>query len=485
MCKKLTVILGVIAMLGTSPLNAQAPDTLWTKTYGSPGGEYGASVIQTNDLGFMIAGSTNPFEPDSCPDLYLIKTDPEGELSWDRTYGLGLSEYGRCVRQTSDGGYIAVGETESYGGGEMDYPDIYLIKTDSTGEEQWHRTFGGPGMDIGYDIEQTADGGFIVVGELDNCADLYLLKTDSSGYEEWARTYGFGCCVGYCVRQTADLGYIIAGSDYTTNGPYYGGYLLKVDSLGDEQWSSHYDSYDAKMIYCVQPLGADGYILAGALGDGDDFDIFLKKVSLDGGDEWTRYFPIGHWDFAYSVRPAPEGGYVIAGSSDYRITGASDGYIFKTDAAGELQWDLTLGGDGSDIIRSLEQTVDGGYIACGFTRSDDLPPSQDIWLIRINSEGVPIEDSGQSAPVSFALYQAYPNPFNARVTVGYYLPRAEPVSLVIYNLLGQAVATVFEGRQDAGWHQVTWDGAQQASGVYFYKLQAGEFSQMRKMVLLK
>lgn len=485
MCGKLMIISGVIAALIAPVLVAQAPDTLWTKTYGSPGGEYGAGVIQTDDLGFMIVGSTNPFEPDSCPDLYLIKTDPDGNLSWERTFGSDLSECGRCVRQTSDGGYIAVGETESYGGGEMEYPDIYLLKTDSAGQEQWYRTFGGPGMDIGYAIEQTADGGFIIVGELDNCADLYLLKTDSDGYEEWARTYGLGCCVGYCVRQTDDLGYIIAGSDYTFNDPYYGGYLLKVDSLGNEQWSDHYDSYDAKMIYCVAPLGADGYILAGSIGDASNFDIFLKKVSLEGGDEWTRYFAVGSWDFAYSVRPAPDGGYIVAGSNDYRVPGASDGYIFKTDAAGELQWDLTLGGDGADIIRSLERMIDGGYIACGFTRSDIPPPNQDIWLIRIDSEGLPILDSGESAPVPFALYQAFPNPFNARVTIGYYLPRPEQVSLVIYNLLGQPVATILESRQEAGSHQVTWDGSQQASGVYFYRLQAANFSQMRKVVLMK
>jgi len=487
MVARILVIMGLEAVLLASSLFAQAPDTLWTSRFGGGGEDYAGCVYQTMDGGFIITGSTMPFGPDSSADLYIVKTDPNGVPIWERIYGDSgaLWDCGRHISPTSDGGYIIIGETESHGGGGMEYPDIYMIKTDGLGHQEWYRTFGGPGMDIGYWVEPTMDGGFIIVGELDNCGDLVLIKTDSLGFDVWTRTFGTGCSAGFCVRQTRDRGYMIAGVDYTIGGPYYGGYLIKVDSLGNEEWSRHYDDYDAKVINCVEQTSDDGYILTGLIGDGDNFDIFLKRTSPNGDDEWTRYFANARWDMAYCVEQTRDGGYILCGSNDALMPYSFDAYILKTDSDGGMEWELTLGDGYGDFAKCIQQTDDGGYICCGTTHNTEDPSNQDIWLIRIGAEGTPIKEPGIFKPATFNLRAAYPNPFNSATTISYWLTAPLSVALEIYDVLGRKTATLFDGNQTAGEHVAIWDAGALPSGLYFARLRAGEKTETMKMMLLR
>ena len=475
----------VTTLLFIGSLHAQAPDTLWTRMFGSQGSEYGACVHQTGDEGYIITGSTNPFEPDSSCDLYLLKTDDTGNLLWERTYGDSLWECGRHVEPALDGGYIIVGETESYGGGEMEYPDIYLLKVDNAGDQEWYRTFGGPGMDIGYWVEQTTDGGYIIAGQLDTCADMVLIRTDSLGNALWTRTYGTGCATGFCVRQTSDQGFIAAGADFDIPGPYFGGYLVKVDSLGSEEWCVHYDDTDAKTIYYLEQTSDGGFILTGIIGDGDNFDIFLKKIFVDGSDEWTRYFDFGHWDFAYCVEQTLDGGYILAGSIDVRNPGFPDVYVLKTDPSGEREWDLELGGANADMAKCIQQTTDGGFICCGSTVNGD-PPNDDVWLIRLESEGVPVIKPDGPQPSSFTLYPAYPNPFNSSVIIQY--SNLSGSEIGIYDIQGKLIRTF--GTEEGSDGKVIWDatdysGKAVSSGIYFARARMSRGEKIIRLVLLR
>ena len=484
---RLLLISGVGVLLSIDSLIAQTPDTLWTKRFGGWGEDYGACVVQTGNDGFILTGSTMPFGPDSSADLFLVKTDNDGNQLWTRTYGDSgtLWDCGRHICQTSDGGYIIVGETESYGGGQIEYPDIYLLKIDSGGSQEWYRTFGGPGMDIGYWVEPTMDGGFIIAGELDNCGDLVLIKTDSLGFDVWTRTFGAGCSVGFCVRQTRDGGYIVSGVDYTLIDPYYCGYLLKIDSLGNEEWSRRYEEYDAKVINCVEQTLDDGYILTGVIGDGNNFDTSLKKLSAAGDTVWTRYFANARWDLAYCVQQTSDSGFVVCGSNDARTMGSFDVYIFKTDIDGELEWELTLGEDQNDFAKCIQQTSDGGFICCGSTQSIVDPSDRDIWLIRIAAEGTPIGEPDIITPNRFTLNAPFPNPFNSATTISYTLPAPGPVTFDIYDILGRKVATLFTGIQPAGAHRVAWDAKEMPSGLYFCRLTADNYSGTMIATLLK
>jgi hypothetical protein len=216
----------------------------WSKRFHVPGNDdWGYSVQQTADEGYIIAGSTG--DPGSPPDLdvYLIKIEPgiTGTIDWSRTFetsGGTFNDVGYSVRQTFDGsynptGYIIAGSTHLPPNG---YPYAYLIKTGSDGVAEWSRTFGAGG-EYSYSVQQTADGGYITVGLTSSFGagnyDVYLIKTDSDGVAGWSRTFGGSFNdIGYSVQQDTDGGYIIVGqtgSFGAGSGPVY---LIKTDSNG-------------------------------------------------------------------------------------------------------------------------------------------------------------------------------------------------------------------------------------------------------------
>jgi len=209
---------------------------VWEKTFGEPSPDKVNSVQQTSDDGYIIAGATTPFAGGAgAHDVYLIKTDVNGSEVWEKTFGGGNADEGASVQQTSDGGYVIAGMTYSYGSGKS---DVYLIKTDSNGNKVWEKTFGGSGEDVGTSIRQTSDGGYIVVGWTDSYGagkdDVYLIKTDTSGNKVWEKTFGGSGedDWGRSVQQTSDGGYIIAGVtfSYGSSGDIY---LIKTDANGN------------------------------------------------------------------------------------------------------------------------------------------------------------------------------------------------------------------------------------------------------------
>ena len=153
----------------------------WTKTFGGTNNDEGCSVQQTQDGGYIIAGGTNSYGAGN-GDVYLIKTDASGNQQWYRTFGGSSGDWGSSVQQTTDGGYIITGSTYSYGAG---YEDVYLIKTDTSGNQQWYKTFGDSSYDDGSSVQQTSDGGYIITGTTRSYGvggdDVYLIKTEANG----------------------------------------------------------------------------------------------------------------------------------------------------------------------------------------------------------------------------------------------------------------------------------------------------------------
>ena len=178
-------------------------DSLWAKTFGGSDYDRGCSVKQTADKGYIIAGWTRSFGSDSS-NIYLVKTDSLGDSLWAKTFGGDSAEYGFSVDQTNDKGYIITGSTNSFGSGSS---DVYLVKTDSLGDSLWAKTFGGSFFDYGTSVLQTADGGYIITGYCYN--DAYLIKTNSYGDTLWTKNLLGGA--GNSVLQTADGGYIVTG----------------------------------------------------------------------------------------------------------------------------------------------------------------------------------------------------------------------------------------------------------------------------------
>jgi predicted secreted protein len=201
----------------------------WTKTFGGSGNDHGHSVRQTSDGGYVIAGSTYSYGAGNA-DVWLIRTDSSGNAAWNKTFGGSGNDYGYSVRETLDGGYTVAGSTGSYGSGGV---DVWLIKTDSSGNAAWNKTFGGSGDDHGYSVRETLDGGYIVAGSTGSYGsggvDVWLIKTDSSGNGAWDKTLGgSNSDYGWSVQQTPDGGYIIVGYTDSYGAGGYDIWLMKI-----------------------------------------------------------------------------------------------------------------------------------------------------------------------------------------------------------------------------------------------------------------
>ncbi|TKJ43894.1 hypothetical protein CEE36_01900 [candidate division TA06 bacterium B3_TA06] len=219
--------LGVILIL---LLFFSVPAQAWERTYGGSEVEEGYSVRETLDGGYIIAGGTYSFgNPGG--DVYLIKTDASGDTIWTRTYGGSRWEVGRSVQQTSDEGYIIAGQRGNIADTLI---DVYLIKTDASGDTIWTRTYGGSDSDVGRSVQETSDGCYIIAGSCAAGNAVYLIKTDASGDSIWTRTYGGNDADGSnSVCETSDGGYIIAGYTRSFGADEADVYLIKTDADGN------------------------------------------------------------------------------------------------------------------------------------------------------------------------------------------------------------------------------------------------------------
>jgi len=364
----------------------------WEQTYGGTDSDYGEAVQQTTDGGYIIAGGTSSFGNGSS-DVYLIKTDGDGVEQWSQTYGGTEYEKGYSVQQTTDGGYIIAGRS-----GPIDSSYVYLIKTDGDGLEQWSQTHGdgGSGYSMNYSVQQTTDEGYVMCcstnpSDDDNDPhDVYLIKTDGDGLEQWSQTYGgTGHDSGSSVQQTTDGGYIIAGDTYSFGNGGSDVYLIKTDGDGVEQWSQTYGGTEYEIGYSVQQTTDGGYIISGrtdSFGNGN-LDFYLIKTDGNGLEQWSQTYGGTAPDLGgISVQQTTDGGYITTGATQSFGNGVFDVYLIKTDGNGLEQWSQTYGGMAPDRGRSVQQTSDGGYIISAYTSSFGNG-SGDVYLIKTDSEG--------------------------------------------------------------------------------------------------
>jgi hypothetical protein len=339
---------------------------VWNQTYGGADSDLVNEIIQTTDGGYALVGMTQSFGESY--QIWLIKTDPLGNLEWNKTYGTGVSS---SVVQHSDGGYII---------GGYDSKGAMLIRTDPEGNIIWNKSYGG-GNNVNSMI-QTTDGGYALVGNTDfdqfYTTDFWFAKTDASGNMEWNRTYGDKGIADWAnsVIQTFDGGFALIGVT-TLGGGMTQWRLIKTDAEGKLEWSKGYGSIDKDEGHGVIQTSDGGYILGGWMwsrSNGGGPIFALLKTNSVGNQQWNKTYDGGT---AWSLVQTRDGGYALAGAVK----------LVKMDSDGNMQWSQIY--SRHDSLKSVIQTSDGGYALAGgrMVFIDDEPIDYDAWLIKTAPDG--------------------------------------------------------------------------------------------------
>ncbi|MBZ0207139.1 MAG: T9SS type A sorting domain-containing protein, partial [Flavobacteriales bacterium] len=358
------------------------------------------------------------------PFISIAQSAPA--IEWQRTWGSSGEDGGQVIKPTNDGGYMVIGSTQaadgdvtSYHGG---YSDAWVLKLDATGSLEWQRTFGGSGTDHAEDIQQTADGGYIVAASTTSNdgdvsgnhgnRDVWLIKLDAQGELQWQRCYGGSSNDGaIAVKLTQDGGYILAATTNSNDGDVSGNHgsldfwVIKLDETGNISWQNTYGGSGYDEAADLKKTDDGGYILMGTTSstDGDIThpasyeDAWVVKLDPEGNIMWDQTLGGPGDDYGTSIKQTADHGFVLVGFSNGDSFGCESGlfyaYVAKLNESGVLEWELTcMGGTMPDFINDVIQTPDGGYVLAGSTESDDGDISfnhgmADSWLVRLDPQG--------------------------------------------------------------------------------------------------
>jgi len=406
--------------------------SLWARVYGGQGDDLNYEFKRTSDGGYIIVGQTFSFGAGG-GDLLVMKLDSNGNIQWQKTYGGPGEDWAYDVEETQDGGYIVGGGTLSFGAGGN---DMWILKLDSHGNVQWQKTYGGWGVGIDglnaeyvHDLAKTSDGGYIVVGGTTSYGagdrDIWVLKLDSQGNVQWQRTFGSSLFDwAHHVVQTSDGGYIISGATSFGLGFLGGGWgydiwVLKLDSQGNIQWQKTYGGWSLEAPETIQQTSDGGYILVGvtqSFGFGP-VDMLIIKLDSQGNIQWAKTYVGMGYEIGFYIRQIQDGGYIVSGSTSSFGAGGWDLLVLKLDPNGNIQWAKTYGGAANEYPYGavIDQLPDGGYVLVGSTSSFGAG-GWDIWILKLDSNGdIPGCGFIASANVSVIditslIYVSVPNP---------------------------------------------------------------------------
>ena len=327
---------------------------IWSQTYDNHNGhDWCFSAKQTDDGGYIIVGGSSTYDTDQF-DLYVIKTDILGSIEWEKTYGREGKQYGRSVIQTSDGGFLIAAQDVP------DYPEwenFWLVKLDEYGYIEWDQEIGDEDyLERPYSVIQTNDGGYAILGYKKpddqgnewESYNIWFVKTDEWGYVEWDREYGeYGGEEGRDFKQTPDGGYIILGETLSIHGTQsYDMILIKTDESGEIEWVETYGDRGQETAGSVDLTNDGGYIIAGSFWIPDVNDrnshMWMFKTDNRGAREWDHLYCEDLYGGIESAHQTPDGGYIAAATmieydSPFSGEGDCDIVVIKTDSDGDVE----------------------------------------------------------------------------------------------------------------------------------------------------
>ncbi|MFA5365551.1 MAG: hypothetical protein WC325_10275 [Candidatus Bathyarchaeia archaeon] len=369
-----------------------AADSAWSHTYGGLDDDTAVMVIQTSDGGYAVLGTSFSFGA-GLDDFWLVKVDKNGNMQWNQTYGGTGQDPAAALIQTTDGGYALAGTTNSYGAGGNDY---WLVKTDKNGNVEWNQTYGGAKVDEAVALAQTADKGYALGGYTNSYGagdwDYWLVKTYENGTVEWTQTYG-GIAQDKTTDmiQTKDGGYALIGTSISfTDGTHWDMWVVKTDKNGNTQWNQTYGGTKDELAGDIIQTSDQGYALTGSTysyGSGE-VDFWLVKTDKNGNMQHNWAFGGTKIDEVTSVIQATDESYVMVGNTKSFGEGSWNAWLIKVDQAGTIVWETVHGTEEvHDGAACVIQASDGGFVVAG-TNSPDVSSFWDYWLFKTDAQGI-------------------------------------------------------------------------------------------------
>jgi hypothetical protein len=447
------------------------------KTYPTTYDKDAREVLVMPDGGYLIAGSTNNSDLMDC-DLYISKTDAQGNFVWGKIYGGIKPEYAYSMIETSDGNYFVLGYSMSFGGGDK---DIYLIKIDPSGNLIWQKTYGGWGNEEGREIISTSDGNYAFVASSNSnftSSQMTLTKIDLSGNVLWSKNYGGSMAeFGNSLKESNDGGFILTGKTLSFGSqPNGSAYLVKTNSVGDTTWTKYYDTGTMVSEGISLIAETDGTYLFAVRdsASASDVDIRLIKTNASGSILWNKIYGGIKKDTPKKLRKTSEGGYMIASTSRSFGWINPDMWILKLTNTGDTIWTKHYGGVNHEHGNDVKE-IQGAYIAVGHARSYG-PDGQRIMLVKIDNGGVSMLSSTNN-DISFNLF---PNP-SADGNITFQSAKNTSSQLTVNNSIGQTIlkeTLVFESNESK-----TLKIGEDQPGIYLVTLKTGEAIFSKKIIV--
>jgi hypothetical protein len=357
------------------------------EAYGGTNLEYGLSIQQTKDTGFIIAGYTRSFGAGN-NDAYLVKTDAGGNIQWSMTYGGDNDDEFYAVKQCPDGGYIAVGATRSF---DVGNDDIYVVKTDAQGKPEWSRAIGGGGVDVGYDVVASPDGFYAIAGIIGKGDDYdgYVAVLNKGGGPVGGTNVGkFACDAFHGLAMMGD-GFVAAGYTRSMGVGNDDMYLASFDREGGYHGSLSYGSYYFDRAFGITAINADICAAVGVRPDNnilDPADICVLRTAPSFTNPSVELYNGGRLELGMSIHGTPDrglviGGYLFGDSAHH----AGGGLALGINALGKVAWSRIYTGSLADAGMGITPTLDGGVAMTGLT--DRGSGMFDAWLVKTDNMG--------------------------------------------------------------------------------------------------
>jgi uncharacterized delta-60 repeat protein len=361
-------------------------NTTWAQTWGGAGSDIAQSTTTDASGNYLVTGYTTSYGAGSF-DMFLTKFDSSGTEQWSKTWGGTGSDIGYSVTTDASGNYLVTGQAASGAGGG----DMFLAKFNSNGIEQWSKTWGGASTDVGKSVITDASGNYLVAGYTysDDVGggDMFLAKFDSNGIEQWSKTWGGASTDrGHSVATDASGNYLVAGYTFSYGAGSEDMFLAKFDSSGIEQWSKTWGGTGTDIGHSVTTDASGNYLVTGqttSYGAGGG-DMFLAKFNSNGIEQWSKTWGGASNDYGFSFIIDASGNYLVTGQTNSYGAGGYDIFLVKFDSSGIEQWSKTWGDTSNDYGYSVTTDASGSYLVTGSTASTS---GDDIFLTKHDANG--------------------------------------------------------------------------------------------------